>query len=234
MSRFLPPELQGQILQQAAQAQSKAETLDWMLVSHMAYDRKGTTFWASRLRGLCVRITYNSDPDALPTSPLWTKLFSDVIPHLANLQYFEGLGSPGRGAQRLAIGQTLVTSISTLPNLTYFAANNDVLPDSSTQDLPLFHSVTHLKRFNLHTVTLHILRFLRSFPNLTHFLTPISTFDLEKMSSLAEKLSHLMVLALARRIYYKNDIPTFKEIAGNGSNDVWALCEEEILERSGK
>ncbi|KAH8824176.1 hypothetical protein DL96DRAFT_1613303 [Flagelloscypha sp. PMI_526] len=274
----LPAELQGKILQQAAQGLSVAESTFLMLVSRMAYDRvtyiaykiisiitfnrfqaflllvetKGVAFIASRLRGLHVRVFLGADASAL-----WKTLFTSVIPNLINLRYFEAWGNLGAGPQATSVQQALLFTLPTLANLTYFGANTSIFVDSSSANFPIFQSVTHLKRFNHTTPVESTLHMLKSFPNVTHFLTPISGDGFSgRVTALVERLSYLKVIILAcygstqndnpkpllarfpnlvfrdiDEIFNHSDVPRFREIAGEGMNDVWSLAEKAIIQR---
>ncbi|KAH8795213.1 hypothetical protein DL96DRAFT_1826947 [Flagelloscypha sp. PMI_526] len=276
----LPAEIQGQILQKAAGELLAAEYTPLMLVSRMAYNSvtyiayksititkigsfrafllfvktKGISFIASRLRGLHLHVSFGSD-----AFTLWSELFASVIPSLVNLRYFEAWGSFGNPPQATAVRQALLLTLPNLPNLTYFGANTTILADNCSAPFRLFQSVTHLKRFNPDTPVESILHLLKSFPNLTHFMTPISSGAFsEKVTALAERLSHMKVIILAcygishsydskpfltrfpnlvfkdiTQVFNRSDVPRFREIAEESGKDFWLLAEEELARRKG-
>ncbi|KAH8795214.1 hypothetical protein DL96DRAFT_1723336 [Flagelloscypha sp. PMI_526] len=157
--------------------------------------RKGVSFFAPRLHGLHVRslLCYYESEVAI-----WNKLMISDIPKLFNLRYFEVCGSVGLGLPATALQKAVLLAVPTLSNLTYFGANTSILSDSSTSDFPLFPSVTHLKRFNHQTPVKATLHLLQSFPNLTHFMTPITRGRISRtVTALVTQLSYLKVIVLA-------------------------------------
>ncbi|KAH8824017.1 hypothetical protein DL96DRAFT_1818716 [Flagelloscypha sp. PMI_526] len=275
----LPAELQGRIIQEAAYLSSWGEKNDLMLVSHLAYDRvsyvvyriivittfesfaqflsfleaKGIDFLASRLYALHVRMGHHDTK----AQSLWSTLFTSFIPKLYNLQYLEVWGNFGESAAIADIRDSLLQAIPSLSNLTYFGANTLLLNDSATTNFPLFPGVTHLKRFKNDTPVQCTLHLVKSFPKLTHFMTPIpSHISLSQLSALAEPLSHLKVIILGsyesldsevlstatkrfpnlvfqntRLLFNSADLTNFREIAQAGDKNIWKLCEEEVLQR---
>ncbi|KAH8806999.1 hypothetical protein DL96DRAFT_1822079 [Flagelloscypha sp. PMI_526] len=281
----LPAELQGNIFLHAAQILPLAESRRLMLVSRVAYDRvtfitykiinitsnrgfkafvllvkrRGVSFFAPRLHGLHVRgLFFSYRPEVV----LWNKLMVSVIPNLFSLRYFEACGTVGLGLPATSLQMAVLLTLPTLSNLTYFGANTSILLDNPTTDFPLFPSVTHLKRFNPQTPVKATLHLLQSFPNLTHFMTPITRDGFSRtVTALVTRLSYLKVIVLSPygnpdtadeydpiplltrfpnivfretdEIFNRSDVARFREIAEESAKNVWLLAEDEIVRRQG-
>ncbi|KAH8822475.1 hypothetical protein DL96DRAFT_352674 [Flagelloscypha sp. PMI_526] len=274
----IPPELQGRILQLAAHVSSWDEKIQLMLVSRIAYDRSvsyvaykvikitsveglhqflssaernNISFFASRLHGLCIRV-----PESR-SRILWSTFFIYIIPELSNLESLEMFGIMRDGPESAVVQHALLLAVQKLPNLTYFGVDTSIFPDNFNSDIPISYSVTHLKWFEPMGLLQSTLRFLKAFPNLTHFMTSMwSASSLSKIAPITEPLSHLTVVILAGarpldsqllsslfkrfpnvvfRNFYElfklSYVPRFAETTEAGDVSSWILCEEEVLQR---